>query len=200
MEKEDDKDFLIAQLADFGFSTHISPSDTEGLVFLPESKPWTIPPGEYHHRGFTLQNAMRSMAYSLGVVSLWLLFYNYVDDPNLDWCSDTASLTGCAMFDLSNSSLQRSSRFTRLTEEALKQFFRLALAVDPKDRTLTVIPLLQALHDAVAGLKDEELDLTYKALTGLENAFTLPVDEWRYHTWQFYDVSNSTNVLLESLI
>jgi hypothetical protein len=186
IEKEGDAKILMVQVADFGFSTHIPPSDPDSLVFLPDSIPWTIPPGEYHHRGFTLQESFRSMVYSLGVVCLWLLFYNYVDAPGSNFARDTAGLTSRTMLTLSGLHLDSTTYFTGMTKHALTQFFRVALAIDPNERSTTVTPLLQLLRDAVAGLDKDTVDLESVVLK--KPGPTSPLDP-RYFACASFDVN-----------
>ncbi|KAL8995132.1 MAG: hypothetical protein Q9169_005075 [Polycauliona sp. 2 TL-2023] len=62
-----------AELCDFGFST-INVKDS--MIQLPSSWPWTSP--EYHRRGFSLDHAKKADIFSLGLVTLWILYrYSY---------------------------------------------------------------------------------------------------------------------------
>jgi serine/threonine protein kinase len=155
--EEGTEDVFITQLADFGFSTHVPIETPDTLVFLPESRPWTIPPCEYHHRGFTFCEAIRSMIYSLGVCCLWLLFYTHGEDANKDFDRETQTLDNDTMLKISNMNLESSPRFSGPAQEILRQFFALTLAADPSDRSITVAPILQLLRQCMK-IFDEETE------------------------------------------
>ncbi|KAL8840333.1 MAG: hypothetical protein Q9170_001348 [Blastenia crenularia] len=60
------------KVADFGYSTvHATDKD---LIQMPRSLHWTAP--EWHHRGFSFEQAKKMDVYSLGLLVLWLLCYN----------------------------------------------------------------------------------------------------------------------------
>lgn len=65
---------VSAKVADFGFSSLAS---SEELIFLPQSRPWNAP--EWHHRGFTIEEAKRQDSYSFGLLCLWFLLSNGED-------------------------------------------------------------------------------------------------------------------------
>jgi serine/threonine protein kinase len=142
-----------AKVADFGFSAWSRAGND--LVFFPESRPWNAP--EYHHRGFSIDQAKRMDIYSFGLVCLWLLFGAKRD---LDMAPPVDLLGACERplnFDIhghqqttleawkksDNGILMRWIRW--LIEEhvdsdpklkdRLIQIFQLTLAFDPEDRT-----------------------------------------------------------------
>lgn len=67
---QDEANRFFARVADFGFSTIFN---SQSNVYVPKSGHWTAP--EWHHRGFEPASAMKMDVYSLGVLSLWLIFY-----------------------------------------------------------------------------------------------------------------------------
>ena len=68
---KDEANRFVARVADFGFSTIFKSQST---ILVPKSGHWTAP--EWHHRGFKASSAIKMDVYSLGVLSLWLTFYD----------------------------------------------------------------------------------------------------------------------------
>ena len=59
-------------MADFGYSFLPNEGD-EDVVFQPAlSWPWNAP--EYHHRGFSIEQAQKQDIYSFGMLCFWVLF------------------------------------------------------------------------------------------------------------------------------
>lgn len=67
----DNPEGYFGKVSDFGYSTWFARDDE--LIKMPNSTPWYAP--EWHHRGFKVSDAMNMDAYSLGMLSLWLLFH-----------------------------------------------------------------------------------------------------------------------------
>jgi serine/threonine protein kinase len=63
-----------AKVADFGWSCF--ERIPGGKVFPPTSKPWVAP--EWHHRGFSIENAKRMDIFSLGMLCLWVILQHNV--------------------------------------------------------------------------------------------------------------------------
>ncbi|KAL8658443.1 MAG: hypothetical protein Q9202_007560 [Teloschistes flavicans] len=68
-------EIYTVKVADFGYSTIYATDDD--LIQIPRSLHWTAP--EWHHRGFSLEQAKKMDIYSLGLLVLWLLCYNNPD-------------------------------------------------------------------------------------------------------------------------
>ncbi|KAF8539826.1 hypothetical protein BDD12DRAFT_881587 [Trichophaea hybrida] len=64
------------KITDFGYSTLAT--GEEGRVFLPKSRPWNAP--EHHFGGFTAAEAKKTDIYSFGMLCLWFLFGNTIQN------------------------------------------------------------------------------------------------------------------------
>jgi hypothetical protein len=142
-------DSLVARLSDFGYSTCGLPQDETFQVFLPESKPWSIPPGEYHHRGFSPIDARRAMVYSFGACCLWLMFYNCADGRN-DFAQDTVDVTKGTLLNLAKVHLSHISQpWTEGTSSVFLELFERTLASNPVDRFANVEDMVDYLAEHV---------------------------------------------------
>ena len=63
---------LVAKVSDFGFSTIASTSSGNNEILLPRSRPWYAP--EWHPRGFSFTNAVKTDIFSFGLLALFILF------------------------------------------------------------------------------------------------------------------------------
>lgn len=69
------EDIIVARVADFGFSTVGLESDIQVAV----STPWVAP--EVGNRdGYTLEQAKQTDIYSFGMLCLWVLFKEWIDE------------------------------------------------------------------------------------------------------------------------
>ena len=85
---------VSAKVADFGFSSLAS---SEDLMFLPQSRPWYAP--EWHHRGFTIEEAKRQDSYSFGLLCLWFLLSNGEDPQKEKPFTDDGTVSNEIDFD-----------------------------------------------------------------------------------------------------
>ena len=135
---QDETNRPFARVADFGFSTTFNSQST---VFMPKSGHWTAP--EWHHRGFKPASAMKMDVYSLGVLSLWLTFY---EDQGHKSQSFPEYLTSRIRSppDLKETVLETSG----MNENAkvdLVEFFNATLARDADQRTLDLTKCISLL-------------------------------------------------------
>jgi hypothetical protein len=151
-----ENDIVTIQLADFGHSTAVPVEHEDQLVYLPESQPWSIPPNEYHHRGFTFVEAKRAMTYSLSVCCMWLLFYNRSNEEDLFFTTSIRCLNSCTMLDTAMGHLDDSPKSLQECGEYLKELFRLTLAADPQARWSSVVPVLEILRHCMEILVEQD--------------------------------------------
>ena len=69
-----EKGWPYMALTDFGYTGRAKLGDLDTVIKIPKSTPWNAP--EHHHRGFSVQQAQATDLYSLGLLFLWLLFYD----------------------------------------------------------------------------------------------------------------------------
>src|ERR1700712_3072511 len=77
------EEMVYAKLADFGYAGWSSDPSKQTPIYLPRSRPWEAP--EYHHRGFSIQQAKQLDIFSLGLSCLWFLFHDKL--TKIDPCS-----------------------------------------------------------------------------------------------------------------
>ena len=148
---------VYAKLADFGYAGWAINNKKDVLIKPPRSRPWDPP--EYHHRGFTVLGARKLDIYSLGMVCLWVLFF---DTPPVSYSVPTA-VRGAQSWPFHDSKLLDSMKLkNRLGDfaselvrsvkglaanqrENLERFFLSALAHDPAERTLNLEELASLL-------------------------------------------------------
>lgn len=135
---QDETNRPFARVADFGFSTIFNSQST---VFMPKSGHWTAP--EWHHRGFKPASAMKMDVYSLGVLSLWLTFYEdqvHKSQPFPEYLTSRI----CSPPDLKETVLETSG----INENAkvdLIEFFDATLARDADQRILDLTKCISLL-------------------------------------------------------
>ena len=131
----------MAKVTDFGYSTIFTGDD---LIDMPISVPWNAP--EHHHRGFDSISAMKMDVYSFGLVCLWLLFFNSEKSHN-DFLTALHNQTN--LLDLSHSLARAEAEQLNSTvceRINLLNFFDLALANDPRQRSFSFQELMQELR------------------------------------------------------
>jgi serine/threonine protein kinase len=131
---------LTAKVADFGFSTLLAGS---GFINMPRTKPWQAP--EWHHRGFRFPEAVAMDIYSYGMLCMWLLFYNYSDDPRSNLFRDLMDDNHPSGLALAERLIEKSSEVCEDEKYRLSQFFNWALAIEPKSRKTDLKQLLSLL-------------------------------------------------------
>ena len=135
---QDETNRPFARVADFGFSTIFNSQST---VLMPKSGHWTAP--EWHHRGFTPASAMKMDVYSLGVLSLWLIFYKaqlHKSQPFPEYLTSRIRSPP----DLKETDFET----TGISEKAkvdLVEFFDATLALDADQRTLDLTKCISLL-------------------------------------------------------
>jgi serine/threonine protein kinase len=131
----------VAKVTDFGYSTIFTGDD---LIDIPISVPWNAP--EHHHRGFDSIGAMKMDVYSFGLVCLWLLFFNSEKKSHNDFLTTLHNQPN--LLDLSHSLVRaEAEQLNSAVCETIKllNFFELALANDPRQRTSSFQDLMQEL-------------------------------------------------------
>lgn len=156
-EPELDGAFVI-RVTDFGCAEFVpTNSVADGyLVYIPESKPWTVPPPEYHHRGFSFSAAVKAMVYSFGVCCLWLLLYNQPGDTGDRFIQEFDMTKAPTMEEFAYLQLSRLTNWIPETlMDDIRQLFKLTLAAPATraSRMGNVLPVLQQafqkLHSSV---------------------------------------------------
>lgn len=150
---------FVVRLTDFGCARLVpAPPEARSLVYLPESKPWTIPSPEYHHRGFGFSEAVTAMVYSFGVCCLWILLYNHPSDTRDCFIQDFDQAAGINMRDFAYAQLlQRATLVPDSFRDDLRQLFSTTLAPDPRARAASVDIGLQILHRVFSVVESAEV-------------------------------------------
>ena len=143
----DNEDLISAKVADFGYSTLALIDET---IALPRSKPWSAP--EWHHRGFTFDQARKQDLYSFALLCLWLLLPDKSSTSAADVPSpyalpdqydpiDFEDIDSIERLKGTNQMRYRASKEIELMQDldkTLKQnlltFFKDVLSLDPGDR------------------------------------------------------------------
>jgi hypothetical protein len=131
----------VAKVTDFGYSTIFTRDD---LIDIPISVPGNAP--EHHHRGFESIGTMKMDVYSFGLVCLWLLFFNSEKKSHNDFLIALHNQTN--LLDLSHSLVRaEAEQLNSTTCESINllNFFDLALANDPRQRSFSFQDLMQEL-------------------------------------------------------
>lgn len=117
----------VAKVIDFGYSTWLG--DSDAIVSMPRSVPWTAP--EWHHRGFSRTDAFKMDIYSFGLFCLWLLFYNNGEREHCDFFKD---LDTKPVLTIAYEILSGTSQIDSGQRQTLQHLFDKSLAIDPKNR------------------------------------------------------------------
>ncbi len=125
---KDNSNEFIAKVAGFGSSTI---SRSQSIIHVPNFGHWTAP--EWHHEGFEASSAMKMDVYSLGVLTLWLTFYENQDHGGQSFPEYLASKIRSPL-DL-NRMISENSETNDKEKRDLMEFFNATLALDPDGRT-----------------------------------------------------------------
>lgn len=158
---------ISAQMADFGWS--FLPRDGDrNVIDLPKSLPWYAP--EYHHRGFTIEQAQKQDVFSFGVLCFWVLFHADISAKARD------SRNGKGY---SNSAIQQTREIHILLEEWKIEGRLQAVAVDmvaaSGDHTTTTKEVLRQLFVSTLAHDPNERESNFE---GLENMFKQLDPKW----------------------
>ena len=134
-------DDYTAKVADFGYSTWFVRDDE--LIKMPKSQPWFAP--EWHHRGFNVSDAMKMDAYSFGMLSLWLLFYNSVGSSNQDFRNGIGLSEPKKRISIAHELTVLTVNAGGKQRSNLKEFFACTLQPNPADRSSDFKHLLRLL-------------------------------------------------------
>ena len=130
----------MARVTDFGYSTLFS-TDNDPIL-MPNSGVWTAP--EQHHRGFLPRQARKMDAYSFGMLSLWLLFYNKSWNRSRDFKKEREDLP-TNLSDYASELLRATPDLEDQERVDLQKVFRSTLAQDPTERTANFDEILEFL-------------------------------------------------------
>jgi serine/threonine protein kinase len=78
--KGDSRGF-VPKVTDFGYSTLCARNDSR--IIMPRSVPWVAP--EWHHRGFSFEEATKMDMFSFGMLCFWLLFFTTKEGQSRDF-------------------------------------------------------------------------------------------------------------------
>lgn len=128
-------------MADFGYSIIFAEKDV--AVRMHGTLYWVAP--EWHPRGFTtnLIGAKRMDVYSIGVLCLWLLFYNSDESSNSKFYEDSRSDRTAIV--VAQDHVALNTHLDPQIKFALHQFFNRALQKEPQDRSADLNELLNLL-------------------------------------------------------
>ena len=150
---------LTAKMTDFGYSCF--GTDDSDIVYLPCSLPWAAP--EYHSRGFMLRDAKKMDVYSFGMLCLYILFRECLEDPTSSWvcssfcspvcspvCSSICYLEGLkkvsgSLVGFANKAVSRSTLLKEMQKDSLKAFFESTLSDEPGSRNVDFKTLIEHL-------------------------------------------------------
>ena len=127
---DDDLDDYTAKVADFGYSTYFA--EVDELIKMPQSPFWCAP--EWHHRGFRVSDAMKMDAYSFGMLSLWLLFYNDLASLDHDFRKDIGRSAPPERLLLAQGLTMSMVSIGEERRSKLQEFFACTLEPNPVDR------------------------------------------------------------------
>ncbi|KAF8535484.1 hypothetical protein BDD12DRAFT_892616 [Trichophaea hybrida] len=147
------------KMADFGYST-LATGET-GKVLLPKSRPWNAP--EHNFGEFTVGEAKKTDVYSFGMLCLWILFRdNLPGIPQItaegtpELISFDAPFGRCTLLEqlknedkVLHAAIQFIESMVGMHSEittCLKEFFSLALPLNPEARTSDFGRLVGFLH------------------------------------------------------
>ena len=125
---KDEANRYVAKVADFGYSTAFNSQST---ISMPKSGHWTAP--EWHHQGFKPASAIKMDVYSLGVLSLWLTFYekqHHKGQPFPEYLTSKIR----SPLDLKETIFETSGISDKAKMD-FAEFFNATLALDPDHRT-----------------------------------------------------------------
>lgn len=150
------KGLIYAKVSDFGFAGWDMDHSAQDLIYLPRSKPWYGP--EYHHRAFSIQQAMQLDIYSYGMLCFWFLFHdksvkgdssfpqrvNPCQSPNFQWQDSTSAWIeqmeqlkhGGHMLSLVRDFVKIELSLDSTGKNDLEEFFSYALAQNPQQREI----------------------------------------------------------------
>jgi serine/threonine protein kinase len=129
---------FVAKVSDFGFSTLVAGSSA---VNMPRTMPWYAP--EWHHRGFTVSDAMKMDVFSFGMLCLWFLFQNAEGFPTQGELEEM-KFTGSTLA-IAEDFIKRSEELNAAQQINLCSFFRSTLGHEPSSRSADFTHLLQYL-------------------------------------------------------
>ncbi|KAF4625851.1 hypothetical protein G7Y89_g12313 [Cudoniella acicularis] len=177
---------LQAKLSDFGYSRWIDSDFSENttpFVFLPKSRPWNSP--EHHHREFEFSAATKTDAFSFGVFTLWLLFYN-ISGLEDSFTNDTSDLEERPIIEVARCHI-RGMKDTELeTKTLLLQIFEQCLANEPEERSTmdTILSLFRFMQlvkvserNAVAPAPPQLFEVDFRVRTQIFQCFECLADE-----------------------
>ena len=154
-------------MADFGWSFLAHDGDTN-VIILAKSPPWNAP--EYHHRGFTIEQAQKQDVFSFGMLCFWVMFHADISAKARD------SLNGTGY---PNSAIQQSREIYILLEkwkvEGRLQAVALDMVAARGDHTTTTKEILTQLFVSTLANDPNERE---KDFEGLENIFKQLDPNW----------------------
>ncbi|KAL8995135.1 MAG: hypothetical protein Q9169_005078 [Polycauliona sp. 2 TL-2023] len=127
------------KVADFGYST-VYATDND-LIQMPRSLHWTAP--EWHHRGFSFEQAKKMDVYSLALLVFWLLCCNKPDSEEpQDYVTMPESTESAITFTVASLQIVQM-----LDSAGLLRLFRVAFDRDPADRLVKAEDLRNILAE-----------------------------------------------------
>ena len=140
---------LNARIGDLGHSIRLLNDDETEL--MPQSLPWQAP--EWHHRGFTFAEMMKMEVYSFGLICLWVLFYEKLQENGITLVANsilcTSPLERKARDDLSDTATRLSHEATdSLSNQSLDLafLFESCLAFEQASRAPSLDILIEILE------------------------------------------------------
>lgn len=133
-----------AKLSDFGYSSFIPFPEQRHLAYMPKSVPWTAP--EYHHCGFTFNEAVKMDIYSFGLFAFWFLL-EVADEPKTCiFQEDGAEGDPRTITELAKRLLRARVPRDPIIEAKVGQLFDLSLAYYPDQRARSMTEIIIALE------------------------------------------------------
>ena len=147
-------------LTDFGYTSKAKLGDLDVVIKIPKSTPWNAP--EHHHRGFTVRQARATDLYSLGLLFLWLLFY---EAPLTD---SAIELLGAGKSEIKKVSqlFQDTTLMEKLKAEGIISSIACHLAQDPS----SVCPETAGLTDLFHTILDRNPQMRSSSLSHLHSS------------------------------
>ena len=108
---------------------------------MPYSPPWTAP--EQHHRQILPAQARKMDAYAFGMLCLWLLFYNRLDQDRKFEKDMKGSQT--SVLNHASDLIRALAVSENQNMDDIQELFRLTLAQDPAERASNFDTFLQLL-------------------------------------------------------
>ncbi|KAL9119337.1 MAG: hypothetical protein Q9187_004112 [Circinaria calcarea] len=146
--RSDSDDYYVAKMTDFGYSSWYANADK--LVYMPRTLQWTAP--EWHHRAFSIADALRMDVFSFGLLCLWILFYNCQKDIHAGFENSIKPEERNLSF--AQKSIVKLGELNDQEKSRLNRFFELTLAIDPQERSLDVWQLTKLLMPHFASALD----------------------------------------------